>query len=329
MGAYAIAAADLGGPTAGQSLQSLQQLQLGTATMSKQQEKIFQDAGLLDMGKVHATGFGGGKFQLDVGAIKGSIETVGNLPAFSEIIRTALMKMAGGDQNTYEALLGKAMPNRNAAYMAEMLSDPHFIDQRLKDLGLSREAMKEGSAYDTFTKDDPKGVKQAFWGQYESMMQAIGATHASSTSCDEGSDRVFESAGAWANVHPDVIKGLGISLAGLAAGMAVLGTAVAGGVLLNFIGPAGWFVAGVTALGVAASTAWLAFNHDWRGAANAAASGAISVYEAYKRVWSVEGMKAIFADIKMGIDGFIGSLKDIATWFGSAFPAAMKADWRL
>jgi hypothetical protein len=91
-------------------------------------------------------------------------------------------------------------------------------------------------------------------------------------------------------------------LAGLAAGMAALGTAVAGGVLLSFVGTGGLLIAWLTALGVAASTAWLAFGHDWRGIPSA-------LYESYKRVWSVEGMKAIFADIKVGIDGFAGNLK--------------------
>ena len=78
-----------------------------------------------DMSKTHATGFGGGKLQLDPGALKGSLETIGNLPEWIEkYIRPGLMKLAGGDHKLFKSYLGKAMPNRNAQKLAEMFGDP-------------------------------------------------------------------------------------------------------------------------------------------------------------------------------------------------------------
>jgi hypothetical protein len=97
MGPLSVLMADLGGQAAGTAAMTLQQLQVGAGVMSKQQAKVWEDAGLLDLSKAHATGFGGGKLQLDPGAIKGSLETIGNLPEWIEkYIRPALMKLAGG-----------------------------------------------------------------------------------------------------------------------------------------------------------------------------------------------------------------------------------------
>ena len=193
LGAFSVIAADVGGSKAGTALQTLQQLQLGAATMSKQQYSIYEQAGLIDPSKAHPTGFGGGKMQLDPGAIKGSLENVGHLAEWIEtIIHPALMKLAHGDNNLYEALLGKAMPNRNAAGMAQMLGDPGFLDQRMKDIGLSKEALKSGAAYDTFTKDDPTGVKKKFDAQYE--FDDAGdwcADHASRTACHDSRDGIL------------------------------------------------------------------------------------------------------------------------------------------
>ena len=328
LGAFSVIAADVGGSKAGTALQTLQQLQLGAATMSKQQYAIFQQAGLIDPSKAHPTGFGGGKMQLDPGAIKGSLENVGHLAEWIEtIIRPALMKLAHGDNNLYEALLGKAMPNRNAAGMAQMLGDPGFLDQRMKDIGLSKEALKSGAAYDTFTKDDPTGVKKAFNAQYESMMQAIGAPiMQAAIPVMKGVTEFFTSVGAFANAHPDLMKALGIGFAGLSAALLVVGGGAVLGAMATFAGTATLVAGGLTALGVAVGTAWLAFNHDWAGAAQ-------GFIESYKRVWSVEGMGALFgqigAQLKTSANNSMAALKEFAAWFGVAFPAAMRADWEL
>jgi hypothetical protein len=128
------------------------------------------------MSKTHATGFGGGKLQLDPGAIKGSLETIGNLPEWiDKYIRPGLMKLAAGDHNLYESYLGKAMPNRNAQKLAEMFGDPGFVDQIAKDMGLSRQIKSIPDAYKSFTNDNPVGVEGAYEAQKKSMFETIGA----------------------------------------------------------------------------------------------------------------------------------------------------------
>jgi hypothetical protein len=236
LGAFSVLSADVGGQKAGTAMQTLQQLQLGTAVMSKQQAKIWEDAGLLDMSKAHPTGFGGGKLQLDPGALKGSLEDVGNLPKWiEEVIRPALMKAAGGDHNLYESLLGKAMPNRNAAGMAEMLGDGGFLDQRIKDLGIALGAWKEGNAYNTFINDDPKGVEAAYEAQKKSMFEAIGSPiMQAAIPIMKSMTAMFEAVGAFAIVNPGAITAIAevisavATLAVVGGTLAILKVAIAG-----------------------------------------------------------------------------------------------------
>jgi hypothetical protein len=228
LGAFSVLAADVGGAKAGTAMQTLQQLQFGTAVMSQQQAKIWQDAGLLDMSKTHKTGFGSGRLQLDPGALKGSLENVGNLPKWiEEVIRPALMKAAGGDHNLYESLLGKAMPNRNAAGMAEMLGDGGFLDQRIKDLGIALGAWKDGKAYNTFINDDPKGVEAAYEAQKKSMLEAIGSPiMQAAIPVMKAMTAVFEAVGAFAIVNPGAITAIAEVVSAVAA-LAVVGGTLA------------------------------------------------------------------------------------------------------
>ena len=314
LGAFSVIAADVGGSKAGTALQTLQQLQLGAATMSKQQYSIYEQAGLIDPSKAHPTGFGGGKMQLDPGAIKGSLENVGHLAEWIEtIIHPALMKLAHGDNNLYEALLGKAMPNRNAAGMAQMLGDPGFLDQRMKDIGLSKEALKSGAAYDTFTKDDPTGVKKKFDAQYESMMQAIGAPiMQAALPVMTAVTEFFTSVGAFANAHPDLMKVLGVGFAGISAGLLALGIALGGSALAAALGVSGWLAPAIVAVGAAAATAWVGFDHDWKGMSDAWNS---NWNKAITDAFSGPTMAGAWASIKESVSGLGQWLVD--AWKGN------------
>jgi hypothetical protein len=176
IGPLGVLAADLGGSAAGTTLQTLQQLQMGATTLTKQQAAVLSDLGLLDMSKAAATGFGGGRLQLQPGAIKGSLEHTGDLPGWiKDVVYPALEKASHGDEALLQNLIAKISPNRNAAKLVEMFGNPKFLDQQKKDLGLAGQIEPIPDAYRHFTERNPLGVKKGFNEQYESMMQAIGA----------------------------------------------------------------------------------------------------------------------------------------------------------
>ncbi|MDI3561287.1 hypothetical protein [Bradyrhizobium sp. Arg816] len=175
IGPIGVLGADLGGSAAGTTLQTLQQLQMGATTLTKQQAAVMSQLGLLDMSKAVQTGFGGSRMQLAPGAIKGSLDYVGDLPGWiKNVVYPALAKASGGDEGVLQNLIAKLSPNRNAAKLVEMFGNPKFLEQQKKDLGLAGQIESIPDAYRHFTERNPTGVKKAFGEQYESMLQAMG-----------------------------------------------------------------------------------------------------------------------------------------------------------
>ena len=176
LGPIAVVAADIGASGAGTTLMTLQQLQMGANTLSKQQGEVLEQLGLLDMSKVTRTGFGGGRLQVGAGGIKGSLEHMGDLPGWiKDVVYPAIDKAAHGDEAMIQALIAKLSPNRNAAKLIEMFGSKGFLDQQFKDIGLAGMQEPASVAYEHYISRNPEGVKKKFGEQYESMMQAIGA----------------------------------------------------------------------------------------------------------------------------------------------------------
>src|SRR6266403_594959 len=99
IGPIGVLAADLGGSAAGTTLMTLQQLMTGANMLTKQQAQTLSDLGLLDMSKATATGFGGGRMQLQPGAITGSLEHTGDLPGWvKDVVYPALQAASHGDE---------------------------------------------------------------------------------------------------------------------------------------------------------------------------------------------------------------------------------------
>ena len=247
-------AADLGGPTAGNALMSLYALQQGSATLSKQQYATLSEAGLIDPHRVIQQGFG--KVQVKPGGIIGSFEHSGDLPGWAQqVLRPHLMALAQAEARRdhhpeqvdayYGSLMAKIIPNRKAAQAAQMFSDPGFVDQRLKDLGLAGEGQGINSAYKSFAANDPKAIKVGFDKQYESMMSAIGAPlMQAAIPVMKAVTTMFTDIGAWANSHPDTVKKIGEGFAFLGAALVGVG----GLALMAAIGAGGWLVIGIGAL---------------------------------------------------------------------------------
>ena len=231
---------------------TLQQLQMGSNTLSKQQGSVLEQLGLLDMSKAHATGFGGGRLQVDAGCIKGSQEYAGDLPGWiKNVVYPAVMSAAGGNEALAQSLISKLAPNRNAAKLIEMYGNPGFLDQQAKDIGLAGQVKASELGYQNYVTNNSVGVKAAFHAQYETMMQSIGAPMMQAAiPVMRGVTDMFTSIGKWANTNPETIKSLAIGLGALSAVM------IGGGMvaLLAAMGPTGWLVVGIGALGAAVAT---------------------------------------------------------------------------
>ena len=254
----AVAMADFGASNAGTAFMTLQQFQQGTAVLSKQQAEVMKKAGMLREGFYKETGFGGGKIQLDPGALVGSLEHAGDLPGWARDVlaphlhalarrMTHVFKYRGlSEEAIYENLLGKDAPNRNASKMLEFFSNAGFLDQTLKDLGLAKTAENIPIAYQHFIERNPVGVRLAYNEQYESMMQAIG------TPLMKGAmpymrdiTGFFQELGKWANSHPDNILAFGKAIAGISVTLTALGTTAVIAAAMAVIGPAGGLIIGL------------------------------------------------------------------------------------
>lgn len=314
IGPIAVLGADLGGSQAGTTLMTLQQLQMGATTLSKQQGETLANLGLLDMSKTTATGFGGGRLQVQPGGIKGSLEHMGDLPGWiREVVYPALQKASGGDQAVLQSMLAKISPNRNAAKLVQMFGDEGFLDQIAKDLGIAGDVRDYRQSYSgDYLKNNPVGVKKAFASQYESMMQAIGAPMMQAAlPIMRAVTELFTKIGAWANANPGIITAYGEALAKVGAGLFGAGTLAVITAVGAFLGPAGGIILGFSALyavlGLLAKINWPGFLAPFKSFGEAAL--AVS-----KVGWNVMvvGFEALAGVLKI----LPGVANDCATAFG-------------
>jgi hypothetical protein len=234
------------------------------------------------MDKTTKTGFGGGRLQLQPGAMQGSLQYAGDLPGWiHDVVWPAIMKaakeQAKGDpeleKSLRQSLLAKIAPNRNAAKVIQMFGDEGFATQIGKDLGLAEKVEPIPEAYKHFTERNPAGVEKAFKDQWESMMSAIGAPiMQAALPIMRSLTGMFETIGTFANQNPEAVKAVAIGLAGLGAALAVLGTAAVIGALVA-LAPLGAIAAGLVALGAAVGA--LAY-YNW----TSISAGLQSVYDA-------------------------------------------------
>ena len=285
-GAMSVVAGDLGGDRAGTAMMTLYQLLSGATTLSKQQYAVMKQAGLIDPSKVSTDK--GGRLNARPGAIIGSDLGMHDAEAWVKMITPKLMKAAGGNEEVFHSMLAKIGRNRNATRMMEMFSSHEFADQISKDKALWAQSHGVEQSYQDFTTNNPKGVKEAFHKQEESLMQAIGAPiMQAALPVMKSVTEMFTKIGALANMNPDIVSGLGKGIAALGVGL-VGGGGVA---LLAALGPAGWIALGIGAV----SAAVVLFHEPLEKFASAAAKLAIAGWDS----------------IVSGITSFIAKIKDL------------------
>lgn len=238
---------ELGGMRTGTSLMTSYQTLLGATTLRKQQYEMFSKIGMIDESKV--THDKGGRVNLSVGAIKGSTLGMQDPYEWTQTLLKPALEAAGYKTiQQQREVMAKLFPNRNANRMFDIFLDPASVARIEKDRDLYTKAMPLGPAYDKFIKTNPKGVEAAFHAQYESMMGAIGAPlMQSAMPVMRTITDMFNRIGEFANAHPTAIQYIGQGFAAL--GIAL--TAAGGAAILAALGPVGWIVGGIVALGAA------------------------------------------------------------------------------
>jgi hypothetical protein len=261
IGPLAILAAELGGQTAGQTAMTLQQLQMGANTLSKQQGDILAQTGLLDMSKVTKTGFGGGRLQVGPGGILGSQEYAGDLPGWiKNVVYPHIMAAAHGDDALAQSLISKISPNRNAAKLIEMFGSPGFLDQQMKVLTLGKGVKPIGEAYQNYVGTNPTGVEAAYEAQKKSMLEAIGAPMMQAAiPVMKSLTDLFQRIGSWANANPGKITEAAKAMTAIALAMSGVGAVLVGAGIVTGIGMMGPFATGIAAVGAAIVSAGSAY----------------------------------------------------------------------
>lgn len=343
LGPMAVLIAELGsGELAGRSLKTLEQIQMGTGqALSHQQFDILNQAKLIR--GVPRGGSGASQEQVDMGGdpdaykhfkdgggdIVGSKEYIGDIPGWiREVVAPAIHVLAEADmkagkgegatsvEQRYDHLMQKVFRFRNAQKLAMLFSDPGFLNQTMKDIGVAAKVKSIDEAYRNYYTHNPVGAERAFHQTYKSFTEAAGAPlMQAAMPIMQKMIEAFQGAAKIANANPEVVRHLAIGIGVLATAFTAAG-AIA---LIVAIGPVGFIAAWIISMGALASN----FNPvSWH-----------LMISALKNLGKLDG-KAFFSDMKrLGdviYDGIIGGLTklwdaikaSISNFLGSLIPNA-------
>jgi hypothetical protein len=292
--AYSVAAADLGGGTAGTALMTLDNLRSGATTLSRQQLQVLQDSGLIDMTKVHKIP-GSNAMNVEPGAIFDSAKDEGNLYQWMQDIGPKLHEAAAAlaakdgvtEGQAFDSIVAKLGRNRNAIRMMHMFLDPGFMQQQEKDIGLWGGGMGLNQSYAAMLGNTPNVAGPGGWNdmmgggnvdygevmqglqkQFQSLMEAVGGPVAQAAIPElKALTDVFNNMGAFANAHPQEIEQvakalgvLGVTLVGLGAAGVIGGAVALAGPVVAAMAAAGVMLSGMVALGPQATAAFASLN---------------------------------------------------------------------
>lgn len=240
----------MGASQAGNALMSLMQNgAMGKA--GKQGTNAWIEMGLITHPEKLHTGIKGDlSGGWDYGATENAIGQITNPFKWAqETLGAALKKKFGenisADNPEVIAMLTRMYGNRTSAQaIAEMALQGNRM---LKDAGLIKRAHGIEFA-DELMAHDPTAVMNRFHFSWENMLEAFTEplVQPKLDLMNRLSD-TFNRLAKWAVEHPDAVASIGEGIAKLSAAFVVGGAAA----LMAAIGPVGWFVAGISALGFA------------------------------------------------------------------------------
>ncbi len=217
-----------GPDTSGTSLATLNQVVGGGRTMTKQQFAMWKQLGLIDMTKVTEQNFG--RVQMGLGAVKGALEHGGDLPGLvRDVIYPAVASAAHNDPKMIEQIMNKMFPDRNSRRQAYEFGEPEFVAQARRDMANAVKVPTVDQGYENLL-NNPKDALDAFWKQWKSFQEALGAPMMQSVvPFLRDMTSVISDLGAAADLHPQLAASLATATGGalggaaLGAGIGILG----------------------------------------------------------------------------------------------------------
>jgi hypothetical protein len=221
------------------------------------------------------------------------------MPAFHE---------KGWDKTNEDIIahIGKMFPNRTAGQVvSEFATQGRYHEgaqsQFEKDIALQKQPMGAQEGFQSLLNNDLNMQMKAFTAQWNSMLEALGSPLVpTAIEVMKKFTGVFTDVAQFAQVHPDAIVNIAKGIGTLAA--ALTGAGIVG--ILAFVGPVGWFVGGIAALGAAVAL-WGPKILDYMGPQGRLLHGLINLGTALAGYeW-----KAGFANLVSGLQSLWDKLK--------------------
>jgi len=236
------------GPGAGVMLMTaFNKIVAGTGNRTKSLEHM-ADIGLLNSSQLEYDKIGRVKGLKDPSAILNNRDAALNFGSWVMKTFKPLLDAKTRDPIREAQMISAMFPDRNAAKaITEVLQQFSKLSKDAQQMVAARQALNEGRYLD----ESWEGQKQAFEEQWNNLMQALGSPLVkSATEILKDMNKHLAGFSQWASLKENAS-----SIEAVGKGLAIIGAALTAGgaaALIAALGPAGWLVAGIVALGAAA-----------------------------------------------------------------------------
>lgn len=249
-----------GASSVGTALKSLDQAIVG-GKLSNKAALEFMKYGLLDSSKVDFDKVGRVK-RVHPGAIQNAAEFSQNPYVWVQSTLVPALQRGGikfDNPAAVREILATLFGNRTAEWIAAILTtQKQRIDKEIEIAG----SAKGLDAFDALKDKDPSVAMKSFTTAWNNLLTAMGSPLVeSSVQALNAISSAINSMSQFVAAHPEAVKIIGLTLAGLAAGLAAIGAVLVGGAVAAALGAGGWLVVGITAVGAFVGTL-VALNWD-------------------------------------------------------------------
>ena len=249
----------MGGYRTGTAGQALTRQMIG-GVMAQRVAKELMRIGLLDGNKLHIEK--GGHVVIDDGGLRGGdVLQKDQLAFFHDFVLPAWEKHGVTTPDAQLKQIYQMFGTGPAQRLAfEMIRGyPQIVAERERMKGASG----TGEALGILNKNSPIAAKEAVSAAWDNMLTALGSeTLRAAIPLMLEMTKMFNAIGAFAVAHPTAMKIIGEGIAALGVAMVAAG----GVAIMAALGPAGWLVLGIGALGIAIANfeaGWKAFIHQF------------------------------------------------------------------
>ncbi len=260
--------------------------------------------GLLNADQLEYDKAGRVKGLKDPDAIKGSREAAMNFGNWVMMTLKPMLDRANpsGDPIRESQMISKMFPDRNAAKaVTEIIQQFTKLSKDAEQMARARAALNIGQ-YNVGSWDYQM---ESFTTQWQNLMTHLGAPMvAGATRMLAQINDALSKVSQWVMNNPEIAKTIGTVLAGIGVGLAAIGVALVGTAIVGALGPAGWLVAGIAAIGAALAAAHLMTGYKPGNSQDPERQG-----NSQGRGWNGPAKKPV-SDFNSVVHGFFESLRE-------------------